>query len=54
MRIHGPASPVKASPLNESCEARKPRSGCGIMIVARPSFDVKPVRPPAEPFGFHG
>ena len=36
------------------CTARNTRSGCGIKIVARPSFEVKPVSPAGEPFGLAG
>lgn len=54
-RIHGPSSPQKRSGgRHESCTERKPRSGWGIMMVARPSADVKAVRPPSEPFGLWG
>ena len=34
--------------------ARKERSGCGMRMAARPSSEVKPHRPPAEPLGFQG
>ena len=33
---------------------RNRRSGCGIMMVARPSAVVKPVEPFGEPFGLAG
>ena len=36
------------------CTLRNTRSGCGIMIVTRPSAAVKPARPPGEPFGLSG
>ncbi len=40
--------------LYDICTARKQRSGCGIMMVARPSVVVKPVAPSGEPFGLAG
>ncbi len=55
IRIQGPDSPSqKPAGRHESCTERKPRSGCGIMIVARPSSVVKPVRPSSLPFGLNG
>ena len=53
MRIQ-PETSVQASGCHESSNARWLRSGCGIMIVKRPSVVVTEVRPPAEPFGFIG
>ena len=53
MRIQ-PETSVQASGCHESCSARWLRSGCGIMIVKRPSVVVTEVRPPLEPFGFIG
>lgn len=53
MRIHG-ASSVQSSERHEFCTARNTRSGCGIMIVTRPSRLVRPVIPRGEPFGLAG
>src|SRR5690554_6681200 len=53
MRAHGESSP-SPSGAQLICTVRKLRSGCGIMIVKRPSGVVKPVRPPAEPLGLAG
>ena len=36
------------------CAVRNTRSGCGIMMVARPSVDVTPAMACGEPFGFSG
>ncbi len=51
MRIHGESSP-RLSGCQDICTVRKTRSGCGIMIVKRPSNVVTPVIPAGEPFGF--
>lgn len=53
IRIHG-ASSFQSSERHEFCTARNTRSGCGIMIVTRPSRLVRPVIPRGEPFGFAG
>ena len=53
MRIQG-ASSFQSSERHEFCTARNTRSGCGIMIVTRPSRLVKPVIPRGEPFGLAG
>lgn len=53
MRIQG-ASSVQSSERHEFCTARNTRSGCGIMIVTRPSRLVRPVIPRGEPFGLAG
>ena len=45
MRIHGLSSP-QLSGCQDLCTVRKTRSGCGIMIVKRPSAVVTPARPP--------
>ena len=50
---HGPSF-LKRPGFQLSWQARKPRSGWGIMIVERPSADVNAVKPPAEPFGLNG
>ena len=52
-RIHGDA-PCHSRGRHESCTLRKTRSGCGIRMVARPSWLVRPVMPSGEPFGFVG
>ncbi len=49
-----PEASVQSSGYQESSIARWLRSGCGIMIVKRPSSVVKAVRPPFEPLGFAG
>ncbi len=49
MRIHGLSSP-QFSRCQDICTVRKTRSGCGIMIVKRPSAVVTPSRPPGQPF----
>lgn len=49
-----PEASVQSSGCQESSIARWLRSGCGIMIVKRPSSVVKAVRPPFEPLGFAG
>ena len=36
------------------CTVRNTRSGCGIMMVKRPSGVVTPVRPSGEPLGLSG
>ncbi|MGF6169763.1 hypothetical protein M2426_003367 [Pseudomonas moraviensis] len=53
MRIQG-ASSFQSSERHEFCTARNTRSGCGIMIVTRPSRLVRPVIPRGEPFGLAG
>ena len=53
MRING-ASSFQSSERHEFCTARNTRSGCGIMMVTRPSRLVKPVIPRGEPFGLAG
>jgi peptidyl-prolyl cis-trans isomerase C len=53
MRIHGESSP-QFSGCQDICTVRKTRSGCGIMIVKRPSSVVTAVKPPGEPFGLYG
>ena len=53
MRSHGPASPRRGG-SQEYCTARMVRSGCGIMIVTRPSGVVRPVTPASEPLGLAG
>ena len=53
MRIQ-PASSCQASGRQEFCTARNTRSGCGIMMVTRPSRVVRPVMPFGEPFGLAG
>jgi len=53
MRISG-ASSFQSSERHEFCTARNTRSGCGIMMVTRPSRLVKPVIPRGEPFGLAG
>jgi len=53
IRSHGPSSP-HSSGCHEYCVVRNRRSGCGIMMVKRPSAVVKPVKPSGEPFGLCG
>lgn len=53
MRIHA-ASSFHSSGRQEFCTARNTRSGCGIMMVTRPSRLVRPVIPRGEPFGLAG
>ncbi len=53
IRIHGPSSP-QPSGCHECCTARNTRSGCGIMMVKRPSGVVRPVMPWAEPLELDG
>jgi len=53
IRIQG-ASSFQSSDRHEFCTARNTRSGCGIMIVTRPSRLVRPVMPRGEPFGLAG
>lgn len=53
IRIQG-ASSFQSSERHEFCTARNTRSGCGIMIVTRPSRLVRPVIPRGEPFGLAG
>ena len=52
-RSQGP-SPSHSGGHQECWIARNTRSGCGIMMSARPSVDVSPATPPCEPFGFSG
>lgn len=52
-RRHG-ASSTQPSGCQEFCTARTTLSGCGIMIVTRPSRLVRPVIPSGEPFGLAG
>ena len=53
IRIQGPSSPQDCG-CQEFCVVRATRSGCGIIMVARPSSLLSPQMPPAEPFGFAG
>src|SRR5690606_37101216 len=53
MRIQA-ASSFQSSGRHEFCTARNTRSGCGIMMVTRPSRLVRPVIPRGEPFGLAG
>lgn len=53
MRIQPPSS-SHSSGRQEFCTARNTRSGCGIMMVTRPSRLVRPVMPRGEPFGLAG
>src|SRR5690606_39436713 len=53
MRIQAPSS-LQSSGYQEFCTARKTRSGCGIMMVTRPSRVVRPVMPRGEPLGLAG
>src|SRR3989344_1077605 len=53
MRSHGPSSP-QSSGRQELATARKTRSGCGIVMVKRPSGVVRPVMPCGEPLGLYG
>jgi hypothetical protein len=53
IRIHGLSSP-QFSGCQDICTVRKTRSGCGIMIVNRPSAVVTAVKPFGEPFGLYG
>lgn len=53
MRSHGESSPMP-SECQDICTLRKTRSGCGIIIVKRPSVVVTPVMPSGEPFGLYG
>ena len=53
IRSHGPSSP-RWGGRQEYCTARTARSGCGIMIVTRPSGVVTPVTPASEPLGLAG
>lgn len=48
------ASSPQLSGCHEYCAVRNTLSGCGIMMVTRPSWEVRPVIPPAEPFGLNG
>ena len=49
-----PLSSPHSGGCHESCTDLKTRSGCGIMIVTRPSAEQKPATPSGEPFGFAG
>ena len=53
IRIQGPSSP-RPGGRQESCTARKTRSGWGMRMVTRPSGVVTAVIPPGEPLGFSG
>ncbi len=53
IRSHGPFSPQSGG-CHECCTARITRSGCGIMIVTRPSGVVTPATPASDPFGLAG
>ncbi len=53
MVSHGLFSP-QPSGCQDICTVRKMRSGCGIMIVKRPSGVVTPAMPAGEPFGLNG
>ena len=48
------ASSYQPSGRQVHCTARTTRSGCGIMMVKRPSALVRPVMPSGEPFGLAG
>ena len=50
---HGPCSP-QCGGCHECCTVRMMRSGCGIMIVARPSAVVMPATLASEPLGLAG
>jgi PhnB protein len=49
----GESSPQPAG-CQDICTVRKMRSGCGIMMVKRPSAVVRPAMPSGEPFGLAG
>ncbi len=49
-----PPSSCHSSGRQEFCTARNTRSGCGIMMVTRPSRLVRPVIPRGEPLGLAG
>ncbi len=53
MRIQPPSS-CHSSGRQELVTARNTRSGCGIMMVTRPSRLHRPVIPRGEPFGLAG
>ena len=53
MRIQGPFT-LNVPSLYESWQARNARSGCGIMMVARPSVVVNAVCPLIDLFGLNG
>jgi hypothetical protein len=53
MRSQGPSS-SQSSGCQECCTVRNTRSGCGIMMVKRPSLVVSPVMPAGEPLGLSG
>ncbi len=48
MRSHAPLS-CHSFGYQEFCTARNTRSGCGIMMLKRPSGVVRPVMPCDEP-----
>lgn len=52
-RSHGPCSP-HCGGCQECCTVRMVRSGCGNMIVTRPSGVVTPATPASEPLGLAG
>ncbi len=53
IRSQGPSS-CQWSGRQELVTERNTRSGCGIMMVMRPSLLVKPVIPAMEPLGLNG
>ena len=53
IRNHGPSSP-HALGYQEFCTVRYTRSGCGIMMVTRPSALQRPVIPCGAPLGLAG
>ena len=53
MRSHAPFS-CQSLGCHEFCTARNTRSGCGIMMLKRPSGVVSPVMPCGEPLGLSG
>ena len=53
MRIQGPSSPQPCG-CQEFCTVRATRSGCGMIIVTRPSSFDNAQMPSCEPFGFAG
>lgn len=53
IRSHG-ESPAQSFGAQLKLAARRVRSGCGIMIVARPSRLLRPAMPSGEPLGLSG
>lgn len=49
-----PPSSCQSSGRQEFCTARNTRSGCGIMMVTRPSRLLSPVMPRGDPLGLAG